>query len=80
MDDYLVNRDLTCGSVTFLLQELRRHDLTYSLFGFVTLLQGHTNLGAPTNRTDVAGQIVLASVVFLLIWWGGQRSRLVPQA
>ena len=54
--------------------------LTYSLFGFVTLLQGHTNLGAPTSRTDVAGQIVLASVVFLLIWWGGQRSRLVPQA
>ena len=54
--------------------------LTYSLFGFVVLLQGHTNLGAPTDRIDVAGQIVLASVVFLLIWWGALRSRVVLQS
>ena len=54
--------------------------LTYSLFGFVTLLRGHTNLGAPTDRTDIGGQIVLASIVFLLIWWGGQRSRAALRA
>lgn len=54
--------------------------LTYSLYGFVVLLQGHTNLGAPTEWIDVAGHIVLASVVFLLILWGARRSRVVLQA
>ena len=54
--------------------------LTYSLFGFVVLLQGHTNLGAPTDRIDIAGQLLLASVVFLLIWWGAHRGRVVLQA
>lgn len=41
--------------------------LTYSLFGFVVLLQGHTNLGAPTDRIDIAGQVVLASAVSFLV-------------
>jgi hypothetical protein len=49
--------------------------LTYALFGLGALLQGHTNLGAPTDRIDIAGQIVLASGAFLLIWWGARRSR-----
>jgi len=50
--------------------------LTYALFGLAAFLQGHTNLGAPTDRIDIAGQIVLASAVFLLIWWGAARSRI----
>lgn len=50
--------------------------LTYALFGLVAFLQGHTNLGVSTDRIDIAGQIVLASAVFLLIWWGSRRSRL----
>lgn len=54
--------------------------LTYSLYGFVVLLQGHTNLGAPTDRIDIAGQVVLASAVSLLIWWGARRHRVVQQA
>lgn len=54
--------------------------LTYALYGFVVLLQGHTNLGAPTDRIDIAGQVVLASGVSLLIWWGARRSRVVLQA
>ena len=54
--------------------------LTYSLYGFVVLLQGHTNLGAPTDRIDIAGQVVLASAVSLLIWWGARRSRVVLEA
>ena len=49
--------------------------VTYSLFGLAAFLQGHTNLGTPTDRIDMVGQIVLASAVLLLIWWGGRRSR-----
>jgi hypothetical protein len=48
--------------------------LTYALFGLVAFLRGHTNLGAPTDRIDIAGQIVLAAAVLLLIWWGSRRS------
>jgi hypothetical protein len=48
--------------------------LTYTLFGLAALVEGHTNLGAPTDRIDIAGQIVLASGVFLLIWWGARRN------
>jgi hypothetical protein len=51
--------------------------LTYALFGLVAFLHGHTNLGVPTDRIDIAGQIVLASAVFLLIWWRVRHSRLV---
>jgi len=51
--------------------------LTYALFGLVAFLRGHTNLGVPTDRIDIAGQIVLAAAVLLLIWWGSRRSALV---
>ena len=51
--------------------------LTYALFGLVAFLRGHTNLGVPTDRIDIAGQIVLAAAVLLLIWWGRRRSGLV---
>ena len=49
--------------------------LTYALFGFAAFLQGHTNLGVPTDRIDLAGQIVLALAVFVLIGWGSWRNR-----
>jgi hypothetical protein len=49
--------------------------LTYALFGLVAFLQGHTNLGVPTDRVDIAGQIMLACAVLLLIWWGSRRNR-----
>jgi hypothetical protein len=48
--------------------------LTYSLFGLLAFLQGHTKLGVPTDRIDVVGQLCLAAAVFLLIWWGNRRS------
>ena len=48
--------------------------LTYSLFGLFAFLQGRTNLGVPTDRIDVAGQMVLTTAVLSLIWWGGRRS------
>jgi hypothetical protein len=54
--------------------------LTYGLFGLSAFLQGHTNLGVPTDRIDVVGQLVLVSAVFLLIWWGNRRSGLVAQS
>lgn len=44
--------------------------ITYALFGLQAFMQGHTNLGVPTNRVDVAGQIVEAAVVIALIAWG----------
>lgn len=47
--------------------------LTYALFGLAAFLQGHTNLGAPTDGIDIAGQIVLASAVLLLIGWASRR-------
>jgi hypothetical protein len=53
--------------------------LTYALFGLSAFLQGHTNLGAPTDRIDVAGQVMLSGAVFLLIWWGARRSRVAGQ-
>ena len=53
---------------------------TYGLFGLSAFLQGHTNLGVPTDRVDVVGQLVLISAVFLLIWWGNRRSGLVAQS
>ena len=49
--------------------------LTYALVGLAAFLGGHTNLGVPTDRIDIAGQIVLASAVFMVIWWGARRSR-----
>lgn len=49
--------------------------LTYALFGLMAFLQGHTNLGEPTGPIDIAGQIVLASAVLLLIWRGGRSSQ-----
>jgi hypothetical protein len=48
--------------------------LTYAVFGFLAFLRGHTNLGAPTGTVDLAGQVGLAALVFLLIWIG-RRSR-----
>ena len=51
--------------------------LTYAVIGLTAFLHGHTNLGAPTDRIDIAGQVALASAVFVLIWWGARRSRLV---
>jgi len=51
--------------------------LTYALVGLMAFLHGHTNLGVPTDRIDIAGQIVLASAVCTLIWWGARRSRVV---
>jgi hypothetical protein len=49
--------------------------LTYALFGLLAFLQGHTNLGVPTDRIDIAGQIALTLGIFLLIWFGARRSR-----
>jgi hypothetical protein len=53
--------------------------LTYALFGLIAFLHGHTNLGVPTDRIDIAGQIALAAGVFLLIWWGALRSRAIAR-
>jgi len=47
--------------------------LTYTIFGAMAFLRGHTNLGVPTGALDVAGQIVLAGLVFLAIGWGSKR-------
>jgi hypothetical protein len=47
--------------------------LTYALFGLVAFLRGRTNLGVPTDGIDIAGQIVLASAVLLLIGWASRR-------
>lgn len=49
--------------------------LTYALVGLIAFLRGHTNLGVPTDRIDIAGQVALALGIFSLIWWGGRRSR-----
>ena len=49
--------------------------LTYAAFGALAFLRGHTHLGKPTNAVDVAGQIALASLVFLAIAHGSRRSR-----
>jgi hypothetical protein len=50
--------------------------LTYALFGFAAFLQGHTNLGVPTDTIDLAGQVALSAAVFLLIGWAATRNRL----
>ena len=52
--------------------------LTYALFGLAAFLRGRTNLGDPTDRVDVIGQIVIAALVFLAIWWGARRSHQTP--
>jgi hypothetical protein len=44
--------------------------LTYLLFGLSVVIQGHTNLGVPTNAIDIAGQIGLGLGVLGLIAWG----------
>jgi hypothetical protein len=49
--------------------------LTYAVFGFVALSQGHTNLGAPTDSLDLIGQVVMAAAVFALIGWAAYRAR-----
>jgi len=49
--------------------------LTYAIFGTLTFLRGHTHLGRPTGAVDVAGQLILAALVFLAIWRGAVRSR-----
>jgi hypothetical protein len=51
--------------------------LTYTLLGLTAFLRGHTNLGEPTGRIDVAGQIGLAALVFLAIGVGARQSRQV---
>ena len=48
--------------------------LTYAVYGAMVFLRGHTNLGKPTDAVDVAGQAVLAALVFLAIRWGAARS------
>ena len=48
--------------------------LTYALFGFSAFLQGHTNLGEPTNGVDIAGEIILALAILLLLFWASRRS------
>jgi hypothetical protein len=53
--------------------------LTYALFGFSAFLQGHTHLGVPTDRIDLAGQIAIGAGVVLLIWWGARRSRSIAR-
>jgi hypothetical protein len=47
---------------------------TYFLFGLNVLLGGHTNLGAPTDAVDVAGQVILGLATFSLILWAARRS------
>jgi len=55
--------------------------LTYTMFGAAAFAGGHTNLGEPTGGVDIAGQIGLAALVFLAIWWGVRRTRpLTPPA
>jgi len=49
--------------------------LTYALFGLSAFLQGHTHLGVPTDAVDIAGQIVEALAILLLIAWAARRSR-----
>lgn len=52
--------------------------LTYAIFGLVAFLRGHTNLGEPAGGIDVAGQILLAALVFLAIGWGWTTNSLLP--
>jgi hypothetical protein len=49
--------------------------LTYTMFGLAVFLRGRTNLGEPTDSLDIAGQMLLAALVFLAIWWGVRRNR-----
>ena len=49
--------------------------LTYAMFGLAAFLRGHTNLGEPTGGIDIAGQILLAGLVFLAIGWGWRSTR-----
>jgi hypothetical protein len=48
--------------------------ITYALLGLTAFSQGHTNLGAPTDRIDIAGQIGLTLVILSLIAWAARRS------
>ena len=51
--------------------------LAYTIFGLTALLRGHTNLGEPTNAFEIAGQVVLAALVFLAIRRGATRPPLM---
>lgn len=71
MRDWSADRYLAIASAT---------TLTYTMFGLAAFLRGHTNLGEPTDAVDVAGQLVLAALVFLAIWWGARRNQHVTPA
>ena len=71
MRDWSADRYLAIASAT---------TLTYTMFGLAAFLRGHTNLGEPTDAVDVAGQLVLAALVFLAIWWGARRNQRVTPA
>jgi len=47
--------------------------LTYFLFGLDVVMGGHTNLGAPTNAVDVAGQLAFGVATFALIAFAARR-------
>ena len=49
--------------------------LTYALFGLSAFLQGHTNLGELTDGVDIAGQIIEALVILLILAWAVHRNR-----
>ena len=49
--------------------------LTYALFGLSAFLRGQTNLGEPTDGVDIAGQIIVALAILLLLAWAIQRNR-----
>jgi hypothetical protein len=49
--------------------------LTYALFGLSAIVRGHTNLREPTDRVDIAGQIIEALAILLLLAWAIKRNR-----
>ena len=75
MRDWTADRYLAIAAAT---------TLTYTMFGLAVFLRGRTNLGEPTDNLDIAGQLLLAALVFLAIWWGVRRNRTLrkwnPQA
>jgi hypothetical protein len=48
---------------------------TYFLFGLKALMSGYTNLGAPTSRVDIAGQVALGIAVLGLILAGARLAK-----
>ena len=50
--------------------------LAYAGFGlYAFAVEGRTHLGQPTGAIDIAGEIVIALIVILLIAWGVRRNQ-----